>query len=237
MFKAALVEKHLVQAHCEAYRWVHKIYKALRLPQPAVSIAQNVMAFVPRGQTVQNKVAAYVRGIVYNLGFIERIMRKNVLRRKPLDFIGVNYYSRQMVEFGRFGAENGAAGPVSGKKSRIKQNSLGWDIYPQGIYDVLLALKKYRLPLMVTENGICTADDDQRWKYIRDHLTNVHRAMQKGAKVMGYMYWSLMDNFEWDKGFAPRFGLIDINYKTQRRTIRKSARKYAQVCKTGILTG
>ncbi len=123
----------------------------------------------------------------------------------------------------------------SGRHGRIQKNFLGWDIYPRGLYAVLLGLKKYRLPVMITENGICTGDDKQRWKFIRDHLKYVHRAMAKGVNVMGYLYWSLLDNFEWDKGFAPRFGLIDVNYKTFKRTVRPSARKYAQVCKTGIL--
>jgi beta-glucosidase len=100
---------------------------------------------------------------------------------------------------------------------------------------VLLSLRKYNLPVMITENGICTKDDNQRWKYIYDHLKYIHRAMNKGVKVTGYLYWSLLDNFEWDKGFAPRFGIVGINYKTYKRFIRKSARNFAKVCRTGIL--
>ena len=88
---------------------------------------------------------------------------------------------------------------------------------------------------MVTENGICTSDDDLRWEFVGNHLKNIHKAMEQGVPVIGYLYWSLMDNFEWDKGFGPRFGLIDIDYSTQKRTIRASARKFAEVCKTGIL--
>jgi beta-glucosidase len=112
---------------------------------------------------------------------------------------------------------------------------LGWDIYPEGLHNLLLQLKKYEVPVMITENGICTADDDLRWEFLQAHLKNIHLAMEKGAKVKGYLYWSLLDNFEWDKGFGPRFGLIDVDYSTFKRTVRESARKFGRVCKTGIL--
>ena len=104
------------------------------------------------------------------------------------------------------------------------------------MYDLLIKLKKYKLPVMITENGICTLDDTQRWEYIVEHLKSIHRAMEKGASVTGYLYWALLDNFEWDKGFGPRFGLIDMDYKTQQRTVRESAVKFSEVCKTGVLS-
>jgi len=176
------------------------------------------MAFTPHKKDFKNKLAIYLKDKLYNMGFLERIMRHNPTH-KHLDFIGVNYYSRQVVV----------------GYSRCLKNSLGWDIYPAGIYDVLLELKKYNLPVMITENGICTGDDNQRWKYIYSHLKNIHRAMRKGVKVIGYLYWSLLDNFEWDKGFAPRFGLIKVDYATYKRTIRRSARKFAGVCKSRVL--
>jgi beta-glucosidase len=89
--------------------------------------------------------------------------------------------------------------------------------------------------VIIAENGICTTDDNERWEFIQSHLQQVHLGIQQGVNVAGYLYWSLMDNFEWAYGFAPRFGLIDIDYSTQKRTVRESAKKFAQVCKTGIL--
>ena len=211
-------------AHIRAHRLIHKIYKRLNIGEPpAVSIAQNVMAFVPGRRDLKSRVAVYLRDRLYNLGFLERIMRHNLLNR-PMDFIGVNYYSRHLV---------GLKG--RGRRSRYEKNSLGWDIYPKGLYEVLIGLKKYNLPVMITENGICTPDDSLRWRFIRSHLKNIHRAIREGVYVIGYLYWSLLDNFEWDKGFTPRFGLIDVNYNNYKRTVRKSARKFARVCKTGIL--
>lgn len=100
---------------------------------------------------------------------------------------------------------------------------------------MLLKLKKYGLSVIVTENGICTQDDGLRWEYIHSHLKNCHLAIEKGVPVKGYFYWSLLDNFEWDKGFAPRFGLVGVDYNTYKRTVRESAKKFGEVCKTGVL--
>ncbi|MCU0650716.1 MAG: family 1 glycosylhydrolase [Candidatus Omnitrophica bacterium] len=100
---------------------------------------------------------------------------------------------------------------------------------------MLTALIRYKLPIFILENGICTDDDAQRWEFIRGHLSMVHKAIENGAKVIGYTYWSLLDNFEWDKGFVPRFGLIEVDYRTQARTVRESAKKLAQACLTNSL--
>jgi len=216
------------------YSLINKIYQESNLSKPYISIAQHLMAFTPHKSDLKNRLALYLRGRLYNMGFLERIMRQNPLH-KHLDFIGVNYYSRQVVDLKKLGLKNLAMDVMDKKYSRCQKNLLGWDIYPKGIYDVLLELKKYNLPIMITENGICTDDDNQRWKYIYSHLQNIHRAMSKGIKVIGYLYWSLLDNFEWDKGFAPRFGLIKVDYATYKRTVRTSARKYAGVCKSGVL--
>jgi beta-glucosidase len=227
---AKRVEDNFVLTHVKVFRLVHKIYKELRLPKPSVSIAQNIMAFLPCMQSLKNHFAARLRNKWYNFRFLDRIMR-----HKAADFIGVNYYSRQLVELKRWGIASLALDTCSNNHHPVKKNSLGWDIYPQGLYELLLKLKKYKLPIIIAENGICTPDDNLRWEYIYEHLKYIHLALEKGAPIAGYLYWSLLDNFEWDKGFSPRFGLIDIDYKTYKRTIRESAKKFAEVCKTGIL--
>jgi beta-glucosidase len=226
--KAKRVEDNMVSGHIQAYRLIHKIYKEKDLPEPAVSIAQNVMAFVPCDQAFKNRLAASLRHKWYNLGFLEKI-------RKHLDFIGINYYSRQLVDLKGLLPANFAWDACEKNHLPVKKNSLGWDIYPRGLYELLLKLNKFNLPIMITENGICTSDDHLRWEYLSGHLKYIHQAMEKGVKVSGYLYWSLMDNFEWDKGFTPRFGLIDIDYSTYKRTVRESAEKFAQVCATGVL--
>ena len=231
LWKARTVKNHLAAAHIKTYRLIHEIYKEEDLPRPFVSIAQHMQDFVPCIPSMKNKFAASLRHQWFNLELIDRFMR-----HKALDFIGINYYSRQRVELRKWGVRNLMMDVCKNEEHCIhEKNSLGWEIYPEGLYKVLLKVKKYGLPVMITENGICTSDDSLRWKYIEAHLKNIHRAMDEGVNVKGYFYWSLMDNFEWHDGFGPRFGLIDINYTTQQRTVRESAVKFSQVCKTGVL--
>jgi beta-glucosidase len=230
LWKARVVEKYLALAHIKTYRLIHEIYKRLDLSTPAVSIAQHMQAFVPCTPSIKNRFAAFLRHQWFNLGLIDTFVR-----HKALDFIGLNYYSRQLVELEKWGLRNLAVDVCKSGHHPVKKNSLGWDIYPEGLCDLLCKLKKYKLPVMITENGICTPEDAVRWEYIAGHLRHIHKAMEQGVPVTGYLYWSLLDNFEWDKGFGPRFGLIDIDYKTQQRTVRESAVKFSEVCKSGIL--
>jgi beta-glucosidase len=226
--KASSVKKNLIVAHTEAYSLIHSIYKKRNLSHPLVSIAQNMQAFSPCSNVLKNKLAVYLRNKFFNFEFIERTIRY-------LDFIGVNYYARSLVDVQGWSFKNLMLDMCSKNHKPLKKNSLGWDIYPQGLYNLLLRLKKYNLPVFILENGICTEDDDLRWDFISEHLKNLHFAMQKGVKLLGYIYWSLLDNFEWDKGFGPRFGLIGVDYNTYKRTIRESAKKFSLVCKTGTL--
>jgi beta-glucosidase len=121
------------------------------------------------------------------------------------DFVGVNYY---------FGC------------SFFKKG-----IAPEGIYHVLKDLKKYQKPIYITENGLADAEDKKREQFIAEHLRWIHKAIEQGVDVRGYFHWSLLDNFEWDKGFEPRFGLIKIDYKTLQRIPRPSSKVYAEICK------
>lgn len=223
-------EDNLLVSHIKAYRLIHDIYKRKRLPSPAVSISQNLQAFVSCRPTLKNKLAVYLREKFYNFAFIERLIRK-----KAIDFIGINYYSRSLVDVKQWGYRQLLLDICRDNHHALKKNSLGWDIYPEGLGYLLMKLKKYDLPVLVTENGICTDDDNERWEFIRLHLEQVAAAISRGAKVIGYIYWSLIDNFEWDKGFGPRFGIIGIDYRTYERSVRESGRKLASVCKTGML--
>jgi len=229
-FKTKAVHDHLNEAHIEAYRLIHQIYKDLNLASPAVSIAHHMQAIVGCDQSLKNRLAVTLRKQLYNLEILDHLSRN-----KTLDFIGLNYYSRNLVHAHSWWIGNLLMETCKDGHHSCKKNSLGWDIYPQGLCEVLGYLKKYNLPVIISENGICTTDDTERWDYIQSHLKNVHLAMSEGVNVIGYLYWSLMDNFEWAQGFGPRFGLIDIDYKTQQRTIRDSAKKFAQVCRTGVL--
>lgn len=230
LLKARRVRDNLVLAHIKAYRLIHSIYKKRNLPSPFVSIAKNIQEFQPRRPAIKNRFAAYLRDELFNFLFI-----KKLIAYKALDFIGINYYTRSLVDIKNWHPKDLLFCISENAQDGIKKNSLGWDIYPEGLYNLLLRLKRFNLPVFILENGICTDDDNVRWDFICGHLKNISLAMRQGVCVLGYIYWSLIDNYEWDKGFSHRFGLISVDYAAYKRAIRPSAREFSEVCKTGAL--
>jgi beta-glucosidase len=140
------------------------------------------------------------------------------------DFLTVQYYFHNRFKF-----------PRKLHLSDKSENDLGWEIFPEGIYHILKRLRKHNLPIYITENGLADAGDEKRMSFIKEHLFWIHRSISEGADVRGYFYWSLLDNFEWDKGFWPRFGLVEVDFKTQERKIRPSALEYAKICRSNEL--
>src|SRR5262249_52524606 len=133
------------------------------------------------------------------------------------DFIGVQTYSRS-----RIGPSGG-----SGNEERMTGLPMGYEFYAQSLEATLRRaweVTKGEIPLLVTENGIGTDDDDQRVDYVRQALEGVQRAIADGVDVRGYTYWSLLDNFEWAFGYGPRFGLVSVDRETFERTPQPSAR-------------
>lgn len=145
--------------------------------------------------------------------------------RDTLDFIGVNYYSRQVVCFVPF------LGVLFDPLSTGKRGMLGHEIYPQGLYDALATLARYDLPLIITEHGVADDTDVLRQEAIVGHLAALTRFMTDypDVRVLGYMHWALTDHFEWENGFRPRFGLYAIDYATQQRTPRPSTALLAEL--------
>lgn len=130
------------------------------------------------------------------------------------DFIGLNYYMRMAFR---------GLDPWAGQPADAERSDLGWELYPKGLYEVLKDLKKFRKPVFITEHGLADGEDRLREWYIRESLGWVLLAMEEGVDVRGYLHWSLLDNFEWDKGFWPRFGLLEVNRSTLERHPRPSA--------------
>ncbi len=145
----------------------------------------------------------------------------------PMDYIGINYYSRAL---------SSAAGPVEAKDKPYPKTAMGWEIYPEGLRELLLTMHRdYALPpTYITENGGAfpdpTADgrvhDADRIDYLATHIAAVGQALAAGVPMAGYMVWSLMDNFEWASGYAKRFGIVHVDYATQQRTLKDSALWY-----------
>ncbi len=145
----------------------------------------------------------------------------------PTDFLGINYYSRSVVS---------AAGEWDVRSSGREVTDMGWEVYPEGLTELLVRLDRdYQVPPMyVTENGGAFKDqlvdgkvhDTDRARYIAKHIEAVGEAIRQGVHMEGYMVWSLLDNFEWASGYEKRFGIIHVDYATQRRTFKDSARWY-----------
>ena len=228
--KALKVVDNLTRAHILSYRLIHSIYKKNNFTPPMVSIAQNMVHFSSCKKSPSNSLAVYLRNKLFNFRLIDKFKKANAL-----DYIGLNYYTRNLIDTGGWSVGDLLINTCANNQDNLPKNSLGWEIYPQGVFDLLMGLKKYKLPVFVLENGICAEDDNLRWDYIRGHLKQIHKALDNGVEVSGYFYWSLMDNFEWDKGFAPRFGLCAVDYSDFKRLPRESARKFAQVISAGEL--
>jgi len=228
--KAKRVEENLFSSHLGAYRLIHQIYKKNGLPQPLVSIAKNMQVFMSCYFSLRNKIATYLRDYLFNFRLLNRL-----IHLKALDFIGLNYYTRSLVEVKGWMLHNLLLDVCKSNHSKLKKNSLGWDIYPEGLYYLLLRLKKYNLPVFILENGICTDDDNLRWDFIYEHIKNISQAIKEGVNILGYLYWSLIDNYEWDKGFSPRFGLVALDYNSYQRIVRESAKKFSLVCKQNAI--
>jgi beta-glucosidase len=143
---------------------------------------------------------------------------------RPLDWAGINYYSRGLYAWD----ETRPAFPIKQVKGPLPTNDLGWEIYPKGLTDLLVRVSKEytKLPIYVTENGMSETDDTRRVKFYDDHLKAVLEAQKQGADVRGYFAWSLLDNYEWAEGYSSRFGIVHVDYETQRRTPKGSYRAF-----------
>lgn len=240
------VIKNLIFAHTLSYQRIHDISKKMNFKKPKVGLSKHAIIFSPcSNKSLMDKTSAILRSYISNHFFIKSIMNGKIFLpgffnerlplKKAIDFIGINYYTRDFVK--NTGIKiPGILGNVCTllhHRDMGRRNFIDWEIYPEGLYWILKEFSRYKLPLVITENGICTEDDDERTEFILAHLKEAKRAIDEGIPVFGYIYWSLLDNFEWEKGFSPRFGLIEVDYKTQARRVRNSALEYARICKTG----
>ena len=156
----------------------------------------------------------------------------------PTDFLGVNYYSRSLVKHAV--APDGAPSHERVRPLQSKYTDMGWEVYPDGLFQLLchLYFDYHPAKILITENGASYSDapdaqgvvnDERRVEYVGAHLAAAHRAIQAGVPLAGYFIWSLLDNFEWSFGYSQRFGIVWVDYATQQRIPKVSARWYADV--------
>ncbi len=232
-FRAALALWNQARAHRAAYRRLHR-----SSPNARVGFAHSVPWIEPcdprRGR---DRLAARLRDLFLNDGFLYLIGALPARGRRAggsLDFLGINYYTRTVVRAGSGGRALIVGEQCSGEHHRDRGavSDIGAEVYPRGLMAVLAKFSRLGRPLMVTENGVATTDEELRTSFLRAHLAALGDALRRGVNVIGYFYWSLMDNFEWTLGTAPRFGLVAVDYGTQARIPRPAAVAYARVCRS-----
>lgn len=203
---------NLIKAHKAAFHAIKQVdLEAL------VGIAKNSAFLEPDRDKFLDRLIVRVGDYFGNHYFLRRI-------RKHLDFIGLNYYFYERLQFDwkkGFKRVN--------ENIDVPRSDMGWRTNPSGIYYLLRDLRRYRKPIFVTENGIANAADNMRRRFISEHLYWVKKAIDFGADVRGYFYWSLTDTYEWHDGFNPKFGLIEVNLETQERKIRESAGVFKEI--------
>jgi beta-glucosidase len=232
--KASAAFAGLLRAHASASAGVRAV-----IPQARIGVAMHLRAFdVLRAWFLPDWMAASSAAKAFNWAFYDSILSGRIRFAPPgfprldeavpglrgsADWFGVNYYTRDLVGFspGKPGQVTLAVGPGP-------TNALGWEIYPEGLLQLLRAAHaRYRLPLYVTENGVDDRGGTLRPLFILGHLRAVARATREGIPVLGYFHWSLMDNFEWTDGFAPRFGLYRVDYPSLDRSPASGAETFA----------
>jgi beta-glucosidase len=240
---AVAVAHHLLVSHGWA---VDAIRRAS--PEARVGITLNLAHIYPASGTPEDEAAAYRRDGEDNRWFLDPVFRgsypADLLERNelvaphvrdgdlaaaaaPLDFLGINNYSRFIVEAGANGLPQNVANPDA------QHTDMGWEVYPDGLHDLLVRVaREYEPPaIYITENGAAFPDvrvhdgavhDVERVAYLESYVSAVARAVADGAPVKGYFVWSLLDNFEWGFGYSKRFGLVYIDFPTLERVPKDS---------------
>ncbi|MFX1273367.1 MAG: glycoside hydrolase family 1 protein [Promethearchaeota archaeon] len=244
--KALDAAKHLLMAHGQAATQIREVYDELGRKQPQIAPVVSTTYFMPADPTNDDDVemATYFDNL-YNQIWIRGVVNSQIeeldgstTNYKPLensaDFIGVNYYSRMVVS----SEVDILAGEMPPKDPNLERcEGLDWEVYPEGYYHILKSYwERYSKPIFLTENGIGTLDDSLRRRYLISHLQQVHRAIQDGVDIRGYLVWSLTDNFEWAHGYESHFGLIEVDYKNQERIPRESAYMFREIIENNGLT-
>jgi beta-glucosidase len=253
------VMHHLLLAHGMAVERIRRT-----TPQSKVGIVVSLTPIHPQTDSVKDREAARIANQfmnhitlhpLYKGSYPEPLWSKVALLRpavkpgdmetisQPIDFIGINNYQREFatykwyVPFLQMDITGKDTADTEFIRDGVQHTSMGWEVYPPGIYECLrLLMDEYgNPPVYITENGAAFDDrpaedgqvnDPLRVQYLESYLAKVKQAVDEGSNLKGYFVWSLMDNFEWAAGFSKRFGIIYVDYETQKRTIKQSGRWY-----------
>jgi beta-glucosidase len=255
---ALQVSHHLLLSHARAVA----LFDEYRRPDSRIGITLNIAPACPDTDSPEDELAARYYDGYQNRWFLDPVFTGSypedmeevyqrqyhsptvepedldAFRNSRIDFLGVNYYMRKILR--RPEKEEDLFIEVRPDYPDVRFTEMDWEIYPDGLYDLLTRIQRdYDPPVLyVTENGIACPDkvsdegrirDEERIEYLRSHFSAAHRAMQEGVKLNGYYIWSLIDNFEWAHGFSKRFGIVYVDYKSQKRIPKSSAQWFREV--------
>jgi beta-glucosidase len=208
LWRALKVYHNLARAHNRTYTALHKMRGSY-----SISFAKHSIHMYPGDDAWLTRMSAAIGQWLFDDYWIRKVIRKT-------DYLGVNWYVSQRVYGYR----------IHNPEDRV--NDLGWPMDPADLEHILDRLyHTYKKPILITENGVADGEDQYRKWWISESVQAMQRAIDQGVELLGYIHWSLTDNFEWDKGRWPRFGLYEVDYRTLTRTPRPSAIWFAHVIK------
>ena len=239
--KAGEVYKNLLESHVQIYKSLKKLPNGNSVK---IGIVKNINQFDPWNRyNIFDWLFTFAMNHVFNWAPINFFKTGKLKFRVPgliwnshinkdavksLDFFGLNYYSHNHIRFNPFSKDYS---DLMYKKNDI-MTDMPYTIYAEGIYRAIKLVSKLNLPIIITENGVADKEDSIRSEYIKKYLFAVSKSIKDGYNVVGYYYWSLMDNFEWAFGYDMRFGLFEVDFKNQKRTLKKGAKAYINIIKT-----
>ena len=225
---------NMTACHVKAYEMIHRKRREMGKATTRVSFANHLRVFAPKNpknpwHTFSAKITdwlfqgAITRAMMTGKCAFPVLRLKGVKRGKYYDYIGINYYSRSTV-----------SGISDGVREGCFVNDLGWEIYHEGLIELANKLsEKYNAPVFVTENGTCDNDDSFRPLFVYDQLKLIS---ETDNPIERYYHWSFLDNFEWREGESARFGLVRVDYETQKRTVNTSGKLYKSIIENNGVT-
>jgi beta-glucosidase len=232
--------KNILICHAKLYDIIHT-----QMPDAMVSVAHNMAALAPwKRWNPLDRLLSRIAKYFYNHSLIDAFLTGTLTIRFPfqkslefsvpikdkLDFFGVNYYTRVHMRFN----------PFKKLEAELRHrdidgyglSDMGWEIHPRGLEKILRYASKLKVPLIITENGIATRDNQKKIRFMRFHIDALERCIKNGIDVRGYFYWSLIDNYEWLQGLDARFGLYRVNFDTLERKPTTAATYYSYLIKS-----
>lgn len=203
---------NMAKVHNEVYG----IIKSIK-PKAKVSFAHHHVYFSSAKGDLISETIVKVADWLVNHWFMNKVI-------KQLDFISINHYFHNVINYWKIS-----------RKTEKEISDMDWGLYPKGLYESVKAWQKTSLPIYITEHGLADEKDRYRAWYIKESLTWLHKAIEEGVDIRGYLHWSLLDNFEWADGLNKKFGLFEIDRKTLERKPRASVSTYAEIIKNNGL--